>query len=776
MTEHQPDVPPRPAFVLRVRNDASGAPTAWLDDERLTVPPGLGVHRALIRAARRRADRTQPGRTIRVVGMTPDGTAFHLAIGPDGEAWEVPPPEENPPAENPPAENPPEENPPEENPPAEAPREENPSEQDGAPPDVVPDEVAHVVELQEQGDRLVGLVDGEQVPLESGEDPYDQLLREARRRADEHAPGRTVRALGRTPGGRVWHVALTPDGTPQVVAPVPAKPAASQRPGERPSGPVNAFRPAAPADDEPVRDEPARDEPARDDRARDDRARDEAGDSSDDPVDTSHHTSPGLHDGSGQTPDHAVIPADEPEPQPAYAPEHDYQPTEHPAPGGAALTDDLGRPIPTTTTLAGSGRGFEAAGPGAEPVAARGTTDRPDPAPEHGPDGPSRRGLLLGGAGAVVLAGAAVAGFFAFRGNDGPTTRPTPSVAGTPLPDGIRSPAGLPSSYLWSVVKLSDVAPQLVVTDKQMACTVDNDTTGGTELISLDPQTGKSQWKADLPVDAVVSNGPALCPIDGVDTIVLTTQSQIMAYPLSGGEPKTWPLESKWSSALTTSGVIVTKPEDTGSAYILYGDRLTQRALPKNANPVAMLGDGTLVATDSQGTVWFSTDPTTAPAPQKLKAPAGTTPGTFVAATADQLITAFVPNDDPQASRLRAFSLPSLRPRITTAPIKPAVFPSTFMLAPDQSWAVAGNAWIDMRTGKSHVITAQWSPIAISQHNSWSKSGDNVLTATAQGTSLGPATQQGGQVTVPHGGTAKVAYCVASVGSDTTLYAVPLKG
>ena len=111
---------------------------------------------------------------------------------------------------------------------------------------------------------------------------------------------------------------------------------------------------------------------------------------------------------------------------------------------------------------------------------------------------------------------------------------------------------------------------------------------------------------------------------------------------------------------------------------------------------------------------------------------------------------------------------------MTTAPIHPAVSPGSFMLAPDESWAVGGNSWIDMGTGDTHVITARWSPIAISQYDSWSKSGDNILTADAKGRPLGPAKGSRGQVLVPRGGTAKVAYCVGSVGSDTTLYAVPL--
>ena len=92
MTEPDHDVPARPAFVLRVRADSTGTETGWLDDEPVTPPPGVGIHRALIRAARERADRTDPGSTIRVAGVTPDGAVFHLGIGPDGKAWEVPPP------------------------------------------------------------------------------------------------------------------------------------------------------------------------------------------------------------------------------------------------------------------------------------------------------------------------------------------------------------------------------------------------------------------------------------------------------------------------------------------------------------------------------------------------------------------------------------------------------------------------------------------------------------------------------------------------------------
>lgn len=706
MTEHRPDVPPRPAFVLQVRNDPDGAPTAWLDDEQITVPPGVGIHRALIRAARRRADRSAPGRTIRVAGMTPDGSTFHLGIGPDGAAWEVPPPVAD-----------------DETLAADETVAKVPTEPAGG---AVPDEVSHVIELQNRDDRLVGLVDDDEVRLDLGTDPYDQLLREARRRADQHALGRTVRVLGRTPGARVWHIALLPDGTPQVIAPVPTPPGGATAPGRpatsaapaKPAAAVNAFRPAAAAAPEEV-------------------------------------------------------PQEVPEPQPAYALK-DTDRTQSLTPTPATLTDDHGRPIPTTTAPATTPHGFGL------PPTPQETGDVEEPgdasAAEPAGDGPSRRALLLGGAGALVLLGAAAAGIVATRSH-GPTPRqPTPTMSGTALPDGIRPPAGLPASYLWSIVKLSDVSPQLVATAEQLVVTVDNDTTGGIQLVSLDPQTGKSQWKADLPVDAVVADGPALVPIDGTDSIVLTTQTQIVAYPLSGGDPKTWPLEPKWSAALTRTGVITTKPDDKTSAFVLHGDKLTRRALPKGANPVAMLTDGTLVASDTHGHVWLNQDATNASKPKKLTAPAGTTPGTFVAATRDQIITAFVPNDDPEASLLRAFSLPDLRPRITTAAVRPAVFPTNFMLAPDESWAVAGNTWVDMTNGESHVITAQWSPIAISQFNSWSKSGNNVLTANDRGKSLGPAQGSAGQVAMPKGGTSKVVYCVASVGSDTTLYAVPVKG
>lgn len=686
MTEHEHDVPPQPAFVLRVQKDDGGAPTAWLDDEQLTVPPGVGVHRALIRAARRRADRTQPGSTIRVVGMTENGDSFHLAIGPDGDAWEVPPP---PTPEAAPA---------------------HPT-----PEDIVPNDISHVIQLREEDDRLIGLVDDDEISLVRGDDPYDQLLREARARADQHSRGRTVRVLGRTPDGRVWHIALAPDGEPRMVGPAET-PATSKIPPAHPAAPtepVNAFRPAEKAPDEP-------------------------------------------------------------EPQPAYI--DDSPPTEPQRasdPTADSLTDDFGRPIPTTTTTtttqASAQRDLDTAEPEPEPV------DEPEPE-RHDDSGPSRRALLLGGAGAVVLLGAAAGGFFAFRGgDDGRPAASTPSVTGTPLPDGIRSPAGLPSSYLWSVVKLSDVSPQLAITDNLLVCTVDNDTTGGTQVLALDSYTGKTRWKADLPVEAVVSHGPALVPVDGRDSILLGTQDQLMAYPLSGGDPKTWPLQAKWSVALTRSGAIITKSDDKKSAYVLHGDKLVRRALPKGANPVAVRSDGTLVATDSRGSVWFVKDAKKTPKAKKLKAPKGTTPGTYVAATGDQIISAFVPKDDPNASLLRSFSLPKLQPRITTDPIDPAVFPSNFMLAPDESWAVAGNAWVDMSTGESHVITAKWSPIAISQHDSWSMSGDNVLTASEKGKSLGAAKGSGGQVTVPRGGTDKVAYCVASIGSETTLYAVPLK-
>ncbi|RNI25462.1 hypothetical protein EFY87_02265 [Flexivirga caeni] len=435
----------------------------------------------------------------------------------------------------------------------------------------------------------------------------------------------------------------------------------------------------------------------------------------------------------------------------------------------STLTDDLGRPI-RTTTRASVLPVYDAAPP-APATATAGSA----PAYDQGEPGSlSRRRLLLGGAGVVVLAGAATAGYVTLRGNSStPKSSPT-AATGSPLPDGLQPPAGLPASYLWLVVNLSDIAPRLAVTGSQLICTVDNDTTGGTQLVSLDATSGKAQWKADLPLDAILAGGPTLCPIDGSTSILLVSQNQIMAYPLGGGDPKTWPLQHNWNAPITPSGVIVTKPGDPENAYVLLHDTLTRRAVEKGTNPVAVLRDGTVVTTDLHGHVWLSADGTKAPKPTTLQAPKGTVPGTFVAATQNQLITAFVPRDRPTASMLRSFSLPDLTPRMTTAAIEPAVFPSTFMLAPDESWAVGSNTWINMATGDTRLITARWSPIAISAHNTWSKSGESILTADDTGKYLGPAKETGGQVIVPRGGTAQLAFCAGSVANETTLYAVPV--
>ncbi|NNG38238.1 hypothetical protein HJ588_02985 [Flexivirga sp. ID2601S] len=732
-------VPAQPTYVLSVRSDADGTESGWLDGERVMVPPGVGLHRALIQAARRRADVDLPGQTVRVVGTTPDGRSFHMAIDPDGRAFEVPAPQQPyaEPGPSQPGLSQPKPSRPVAAEPESAPEPEpDPDARPGRPPAAtprpgavsaftpmqpeaeqpVPDDVSHVAELREIDGKLVGVVDDDRLTLMPGDDPYEQLLRAARRKADTHAAGETVRVVGRTPDGRVWHIALAPDGTPRIVPPIGGQPAPTT------SAPVT---PASPTPTTPTPTTPT-------------------------------PTSPAAPTPTAATPAAATTPL----PATAALTPAEQEP----------LTDEAGRVIPTTTTHASTAHDYR-------PDTTESIPREPDentaqPASAEADARVSRRGLLVGGAGAGVLVLGGVAAFLATRGDDKP--KPTPAPTGTAMPAGVNAPAGLPNSYLWSVVGMSDVAPEIVVNGNQLVCTTNNDATGGIQLVSLEAATGKQQWKSDLPVDAVVTRGPAQATIDGVQSVVVVTQSQILAWPMTGGNPKTWPVEQNWSTSILRSGVILTKPSDKASAFVLHGGQITQRALPDTANPVALLPDGTMVATNARGQVWRVTDARTAPKPTTLAAPAGSSPGTFVAATASQLITAFVPTDDPQASMLRSFALPTLQPRITTRPFRPAIFPTNFMLAPDQSWAVAGNAWVDMTNGQSHVIAAQWSPIAVSQYNSWSKSGDNVLTADSKGKSLGAAVERGGQVALPHGGTDKLAYCVASVGSDTTMYAVPL--
>ena len=786
MTDDSFDVPEQPSHVLQVVVDADGVESGRLDGEPVAVAAGTGVHRALIVAARAKADRQEAGRTIRVVGRTGSQGEFHMAIGPDGRAWEVPPPRQARRATSPARATTPTtprrssvsaftpaapEQPASPPMPAQSEQSDTPAQSAATNPAAateVPDDIAHVIVLHERSGKLHGTVDDDPMTLVPGDDPYEQLIRAARRRADEHAPGRTVRVLGRTPDGRVWHMALDPDGTPRVVPPAgaptahrPTRPTTSTTP--LPAAAIKAEQ-AEKAEQvekteqaEQVESAPTRPNPAV-----------TSGGSTAVSATSARTTSTGTSTETDLgTAGRAV-------PQPQRSSIASTPLSASPAPNAARtppLQDEVGRPIPTTTHVPAPDH-EPAAVAATPPPEDPGSADPAEPADERSGNGVPRRGLLIG-AGAALLLGGAGAAYAATRGSTSPA-KAQPSASGTGLPDGINSPAGLPDSYIWSQVDLADAAPQLVVDGDVVVCTTNNDATGGVQLIAVDAGSGQNKWKSDLPVDAIVVSGPKLVPIDGQRSVVIATRTQIMAWPLSGGTARTWPVEQTWSTQLTASGVIVTRPGNTERAYVLYDGKLTERAISSASRPVALLSDGTLIASNLKGQVWKCTSADEAPKPTSLQAPSGTTPGAFVAATANQIITAFVPQDAATSTILRSFALPSLDPVITTKAISPAILAANFQLAPDESWAVAGNSWVDMSSGNSRIITSRWSPLSMSQYNAWSKSGSNILTATDTGKTLGSA-ESGGQTAVPYGGTETVAFCAATVGGETTLYAVPIK-
>lgn len=664
------EVPQHPAHVLRVRAEPDGTESAWLDDQPVILTPGTSPHQALIRAARRAADRTTPGRVIRVIGSTPDGQTFHMAIGPDGRAWAVPPPPvparvtpkyvEN---HSAPAVS------------ALAPI----SALTPAAPETEPEEPVAAAEP-------VGEAEPDEEPVEEAAgEPADAVVADNR-----PTPERVQRTVPTTIDPDV----PVPVDIPEIDVPEPdaTLAAAVAALAERPAGrPANEFAKAPSSIPTPARPVPREARPAPR------------------PADTDTDTGPAK-----TAADKAVS-----KPQPREA-----------------ADDEM--------------------------------------------DGPRRRDVLLGAAaGATAMAllgGGAAAAYIAVRRHEHRSIVATPTMQRTganALPAGINAPTGLPDTFAWSVSGLVGQGSTIATTQTQVFCTTASTATGGVQLEALDATSGERQWAYPLPAALVVSSGPTMMPIGGKPTVVLATPTRIFAWPTTGGSPTVWKVTAKDTVTLTSSGVIVQKSGDNSHAFVLYDGALTQRALPSGSTPVAVLSDGSLVAVSNDGRAWHITDANTAPAAMQLKGPTGTTPGTFLAATATLLVTAFVPSGNQKQAMVRSFTLPDFTPQTTTQPLQ-APTPATFLLSPDQTWAVASNTWINMTTGKSHVITALWSPLAISPSLTWAKIGTTVLTADKTGRSLGASTNPTGQTAQPRGGTSQLTFAVASQGSNSTLYALPM--
>lgn len=412
-------------------------------------------------------------------------------------------------------------------------------------------------------------------------------------------------------------------------------------------------------------------------------------------------------------------------------------------------------------------------------VTAAGEVFDATPAPTaSGKLGGRNRQLLLAGGGVVVVL-VVFLGALLMVGGQPPAAAPVaaaPPPTGTPTPYPQLPPPGFSGRADWSAVITDSSVP--VISGQGTVITTDG-TTSASTLSVRDPQTGVPVWSTPLPADAVSSTGGLhVSLIDGVESVVVHTQTSLAWWPLTGdhtAQSVTLPEQAAVSWAGSTP--MVTVPGQH-AALITHG-QLTDRVVPAGAVALGATGD-TIVAANSAGQLWRLT-PAAAqfpPAPiGALSVPAGAVSLAGIAGytaplgrSGTELLVATWYTPDP------ATRLVSLLDAATATAVGTPVTASTTDVAsagwhpsPRGTLGMVGTVLVDATTRALHLVPTGWQLDHVSDTTAYGTTSQHHQAVSATGT----VTDTGSGV-IPVGTTGDRAVVTSTVGNTTTVYGLPL--
>jgi len=412
-------------------------------------------------------------------------------------------------------------------------------------------------------------------------------------------------------------------------------------------------------------------------------------------------------------------------------------------------------------------------------VTAAGEVFDATPAPTaSGKLGGRNRQLLLAGGG-VVVALVVFLGALLMVGGQPPAAAPvasTPPPTGTPTPYPQLPPPGFSGRADWSAVITGSSVP--VISGQGAVITTDG-TTSASTLSVRDPQTGVPVWSTPLLADAGSSTGGLhVSLIDGVESVVVHTQTSLAWWPLTGdhtAQSVTLPEQAAVSWAGSTP--MVTVPGQH-AALITHG-QLTDRVVPAGAVALGATGD-TIVAANSAGQLWRLT-PAAAqfpPAPiGALTVPAGAVSLADIAGytaplgrSGTELLVATWYTPDP------ATRLVSLLDATTATPVGAPVTATTTDVSsagwhpsPRGTLGMVGTVLVDAQARTLHLVPTGWQLDHVSDTTAYGTTSQRHQAVAATGT----VTDTGSGV-IPVGTTGDRAVVTSTVGNTTTVYGLPL--
>jgi len=356
------------------------------------------------------------------------------------------------------------------------------------------------------------------------------------------------------------------------------------------------------------------------------------------------------------------------------------------------------------------------------------------------------------------------------------TPQPTPEAVYTPPPVQlpVLGPEGWSSVARWSVALPPSSSSSSVVAVAGLVYVVAED---GSSVVAVDASTGVRRWV--LTVQDPIAGGPVMIPRSPAPVIAVWTSKALLTIDAASGTSiGDWPLGVDLTQ-VTALGAGVVATGQGQHAQVLAQEGLLDRVVPASAVPVGVTSDGSLVAAGA-GRAWIVQSASVAGDGVALDAPPGMHWVGAVGVARGQLVGAF--SDTTTSSVvLRAFTLVSWAPTWTTAPVPGGhyVGPGTgspLMTSPDGTWGTYGSTLLDLETGNSTPLPADWTSTALGQHVGFGVTGGAVLSVTPDGARAAAASVSGpgGPAVGPAAATDEGwALIVAQDGAHRAVYAVP---
>lgn len=248
-------------------------------------------------------------------------------------------------------------------------------------------------------------------------------------------------------------------------------------------------------------------------------------------------------------------------------------------------------------------------------------------------------------------------------------------------------------------------------------------TADGPAIGALRPDDGATLWTSPLP--GSLSGPPQLSSYDGREAIVAATDNKLLVWPNNGSPgaaptPTTWDFTEASVTLVPRSPSPVLANDDSNTALVLNGSRLEKRIVPAGAHVIRADDEGGVTAVDEIGHWWKLTAESTAPSPTMLQPPSyGAQVQEVLGVAGRTLIVSWTKGEDETV--LAGYAIENKMKSVWRTKIDGRPTSNDFTVAPNGTWAIAGNTAVRAESGKTRALPENWRTLGMTNDAAWSR-------------------------------------------------------